>query len=903
MDDSDDETGAAYFLPGGIADDGPPRRVVPGSTPAQPAPFRTPTVTSFGSIRPMRPQSLHGGYRGVPEPSNSLLSDLGGEAMPVQNRERGIPISGYGFGSSGSIGVGSIGVIGSAPTQAPTFARPGTFMSHAPLKSVASSPVAASAPLRAPPGLAAPPQQAPLDRPFGGFMSHIRSPTGVASPLHSAPPVSIFRSDSNTSNSDLAELNTTSVVVSHSVATMDTTPTKSSHGYGPLPGTLEPVADQRRKPIGRRPQAVNEPQTPSTIVDSPSSASSSSSKESTSPLPQHAHRTMASTTTQASVRAKQRSPLRKPPVQEKPAATKAAKTNGRQQQQPSQQSVKQQRQQHQVSRPTAEPMTAPAKPSPAEPSPTEPNPTEPSLAATEPSPAIAAQSQRTVEASPAIGPRGPAAAKPRPSAPEPRRALTESGSVTVEAPVRPEYTLEVLVRRQSPHEAPVKEMSAKADLLPATSLPKEPSRDVASPMTQDVLAPESTAEIRPAPAPVAAPSTPKRLTPATPKQPATPKAATPTPEAPLPRKAACALMEEVPAAAEDEINEESCEDDPNATATDDEVPAPAPQAVRRPKPESEEEAVKPKARAAKRAEKLRKDSSRKERKLQHKKRDAEAEAEAPAPMAEDVLADFARSPSGPSYVAALASTYLRRLAALAMHAQAVASVALSVLLLVGLHVATYAVGFHRLALRGLLVNRSIGSCFAFLYLFPLLVQYVIPWAPPWAPVCLWYAFLVQLFCTQGSTAMVATFRILLPLVFLVEGVSHHSFLLDLNGAELLLISFILSALKTGNMCSPVFFLSLSLQCLSAVFLGSELFVQWGQLAVALYSLNAMSSLHQDWSLLEGGDDAGHRHFIGDYHTPTTGPSGASIQKTKRLDRRSLASVVKGRSKARGMSSL
>ncbi|RHY93796.1 hypothetical protein DYB35_000611 [Aphanomyces astaci] len=142
-----------------------------------------------------------------------------------------------------------------------------------------------------------------------------------------------------------------------------------------------------------------------------------------------------------------------------------------------------------------------------------------------------------------------------------------------------------------------------------------------------------------------------------------------------------------------------------------------------------------------------------------------------------------------------------------------ASTLLSLAFHFGFHVLSFGLKFHRFVVRGLIFNRNIASCFAFLYLFPLLVQYVIPWAPPWAPVCLWYAFLVQLFCTQGSTAMVATFRILLPLVFLVEGVSHHSFLLDLNGAELLLISFILSAVKTGNLYSPVFFLSMSLQVL------------------------------------------------------------------------------------------
>lgn len=90
------------------------------------------------------------------------------------------------------------------------------------------------------------------------------------------------------------------------------------------------------------------------------------------------------------------------------------------------------------------------------------------------------------------------------------------------------------------------------------------------------------------------------------------------------------------------------------------------------------------------------------------------------------------------------------------------------------------------------------------------------------------------------------------------------------GAELLLTSFILSALKTSNLCSPIFFMSLAAQvrnwmlvclgvgetlmvvdccaarqCLLAVFLGSELIVQWIQLALALYSLQLMAST-DDW---------------------------------------------------------
>lgn len=131
--------------------------------------------------------------------------------------------------------------------------------------------------------------------------------------------------------------------------------------------------------------------------------------------------------------------------------------------------------------------------------------------------------------------------------------------------------------------------------------------------------------------------------------------------------------------------------------------------------------------------------------------------------------------------------------------ESVMAVVFSVLLLCSLHGASWFIRIHRVAFRAILTHRHIGFCFAFLYSFPFLVQYVFPWAPPWAPVCLWYAFLVQLFCTSGPTAMVTTFRVILPLVFLLEGISHHSFLLDLNGTVLIVVSLL--ALTTD--ASPI----------------------------------------------------------------------------------------------------
>lgn len=135
------------------------------------------------------------------------------------------------------------------------------------------------------------------------------------------------------------------------------------------------------------------------------------------------------------------------------------------------------------------------------------------------------------------------------------------------------------------------------------------------------------------------------------------------------------------------------------------------------------------------------------------------------------------------------------------YVESVLAVVFSVVLLLALHGASWFIRIHRVAFRALLSHRHIGFCFAFLYGFPALVHHVFPWAPPWAPVCLWYAFLVQLFCTNGPTAMMTTFRIILPLVFLVEGISHHSFLLDLNGSAL--CAGACSVTKLTRVCMPM----------------------------------------------------------------------------------------------------
>jgi hypothetical protein len=176
------------------------------------------------------------------------------------------------------------------------------------------------------------------------------------------------------------------------------------------------------------------------------------------------------------------------------------------------------------------------------------------------------------------------------------------------------------------------------------------------------------------------------------------------------------------------------------------------------------------------------------------------------------------------------------------HLTSLFMVVISLVLVFSLSLLSVVLRMHESALFAFSMNRHVACSHTFLFSFPYLVNFVLPWAPAWAPVCLWYAFLVQLFCISGSQSLVSTFRLLLPLSLLMEGVSHHSFLLDLNGGELLLISFALSALKTCNVYNPIFFFSFGVQILSAVFGGSYFIMQWCQLVFSLCSLSAMAEV-------------------------------------------------------------
>ncbi|CAK4133066.1 unnamed protein product [Aphanomyces euteiches] len=870
-EDSDDENGVLYFLPGGIADDSPPRRSLD-------VPAPSPLANSFGAIG----HNQHLNSFRMPsvsdEPNNFLLSGLGGVAVPNPSRERDIGgfggLRGYGLGSSTPGGIGSIGSsIGSSSayqlnSDSP-FGRPQSGFT--PAKSSTTG-----TPLRAPPGLDAPApyeRNRPItdDQTFG-FMNrlHPSSPSIAQEqrPLYRPPGYD------QPSNMELAELNTTSVVVTQGkndhILPTNTIGVhrfrsfrKLSDEYVPPPSFLTETPPKATTPMRRANSSRAEKRHErkdlmssmkrSSTLGSPSSISSRDSED---------HQPSAPA-----------SPFGNTPQR---TATMA----------PNQIRIKQH-----------------GKPKDSSPKKPESIPHHKGSRAT--TPAAAASST------------------PRRPTPVYREKLTKQ---TPETPTKPERSTPR--RTKSDMHTTAVEMPPSSPEPVLHQLPDKKSKKTVP--NREVDVPKTMSEV---PAPTVEASTVDH------EQEQEGEAEVGLNEEFHDARASLDVEAEAEAVAEEELcvaaADEQVEEDipipdsPNADdnssaveSNDDASPPeetgevveevespvvpPAPQVEIQP-PSSEDDmkpsTSAPKKKADKKGRKERDNSSslkhvadRKKSENGPKKKDNRKEE---VLVEDDPLFTCSSSPS--STVSAWKDSIVnwwqssknvdaasRILSWFFVHLHSLLSLVLGIGVVMSYQLLTYGLKFHRLAVRGLVFNRNIASCFAFLYAFPLLVQYVIPWAPPWAPVCLWYAFLVQLFCTQGSTAMVATFRILLPLVFLVEGVSHHSFLLDLNGAELLLISFILSAVKTGNLYSPVFFLSLSAQCLSAVFLGSELIVQWVQLAVALYSLHAMASGDDDWN----GDDEGtfgHSPLLGDMHQP----SGTSIQKTKHLDRRSLA-TVKGR---------
>eukprot|EP00903_Cladosiphon_okamuranus_P011364 g10712.t1 len=154
---------------------------------------------------------------------------------------------------------------------------------------------------------------------------------------------------------------------------------------------------------------------------------------------------------------------------------------------------------------------------------------------------------------------------------------------------------------------------------------------------------------------------------------------------------------------------------------------------------------------------------------------------------------------------------------------------------------------HSLALKEVTGSVHVAVCFLFPYCFQYLVSAIDDWAPHWLPACLWYSFLMQMFCTSNhqykhsmSSHLVPALRALLPVAFLCEVPSARSYLLALGGSELLLLSFALAAVRLRCILSPIFLLSWVVQVFALATFGSSAGLQYAQLLVSLASLHAVS---------------------------------------------------------------
>lgn len=124
---------------------------------------------------------------------------------------------------------------------------------------------------------------------------------------------------------------------------------------------------------------------------------------------------------------------------------------------------------------------------------------------------------------------------------------------------------------------------------------------------------------------------------------------------------------------------------------------------------------------------------------------------------------------------------------------------------------------HKHAVAVLMHDRYTAFCFCFMYVFPYLTRQMAFWIPPWTAPCLWYAFLIQIFCTQGSPLFLGVSRVVLAVMILTQGVTYHSILLDLNGAERLAVALLFSSMKTQVSLSVRFVLCALRRCKLVLF--------------------------------------------------------------------------------------
>jgi hypothetical protein len=112
-----------------------------------------------------------------------------------------------------------------------------------------------------------------------------------------------------------------------------------------------------------------------------------------------------------------------------------------------------------------------------------------------------------------------------------------------------------------------------------------------------------------------------------------------------------------------------------------------------------------------------------------------------------------------------------------------------------------------------------------LYLFPYYVELFSTWIPLWVIPSAAYAFLIRSIFTLCPPTWIAISRAVVPVILFMD-FSHHSYLIETNGAERLVLAFAFCGLRSHEFLRPYFLLALGFFATVAVLFGHLFVVQW-----------------------------------------------------------------------------
>ncbi len=166
--------------------------------------------------------------------------------------------------------------------------------------------------------------------------------------------------------------------------------------------------------------------------------------------------------------------------------------------------------------------------------------------------------------------------------------------------------------------------------------------------------------------------------------------------------------------------------------------------------------------------------------------------------------------------------------------------------LVGSRVRSWALAafsLHSRVLHSWKSDHELAFCFTFVYFFPYIVLHLSSWAPAWAAPTLWHGFLIRALCIHGPPLWITMSRLALPLVFVCQ-ISHHSFMLDLNGGERLAIALLLTGVRTHDILRPTFLLIVASLIIVALLSGYIALVQWGVFVASILAMGTASGISE-----------------------------------------------------------